>query len=123
MKTSKKIQPLDKTVVLQFQVHVADLHMRTRQLNAAQSARVGDAETFTSADANITTDRPAVMTGIKKVVIIHAWKSVFISLRNESGLIERIPCTGTFIMYGSFDEVTVSAQAEGDPVRITYLFA
>lgn len=118
-----KIQPLDKTVITEFKVQVADIHMRTRQLNASQAARVGSENTFVSADANLSMERPIVLSDIKKVIIIHAWKSIFISLKNETGTIERIPCTGTFIMYGSFDEVSISAQAEGDPVRITYLFA
>lgn len=120
---SSKIQPLDKTVVTEFKVHMADIHMRHRLINGSQAARVARDGNFVSADGNVTTEKSIILSDIKRVIVIHAWNNIFISLKNETGSIERIPCTGTFIMYGSFDEVSIRAQSEGDPVRITYLYA
>lgn len=120
---TNKIQPLDKTVVAEFKVTVADIHMRSRKMQGSVSARVGRESSFMQADANITTTQGVTITGIKKVLIIEAWKPIFLSLKNETGSIENIPCSGLFIHYGSFDEVTIKAQSEGDPVRVTYLYA
>lgn len=118
-----KIQPLDKTVVTEFKVAVADIHMRSRKMQGAQSTRVGREENFIQADANISTTQIVTITGIKKVIIIEAWKPFLLSLKNETGSIENIPCSGLFIYHGSFDEVTIKAASEGDPVRISYLYA
>lgn len=120
---NSKIQPLDKTIVTEFKVHMADIHMRHRLITGSQAARVSRDGNFVSADGNVTAEKAITLSDIKRAIVIHAWKSIFISLKNETGSIERIPCTGTFIMYGSFDEVTIRAQMEGDPVRVTYLYA
>ena len=121
--SSSKIQPLDKTVVTEFKVQMADIHMRHRVMNGSQAARVARDGSFVTADANVTSEKGVTLTDIKRVIVIQGWNNLLISLKNETGSIERIPCTGLFIMYGSFDEVTIRAQSEGDPVRISYLYA
>lgn len=118
-----KIQPLDKTIVAQFQIHVADIHMRTRQMNGSQAVRVSRDGTFTQGDTNIDPVEPLVLKNIKGMIAINSWQPMLLSLKNESGLIENLPCSGLFIFYGAIDEVTVRAAAPGDPVRITYVFA
>lgn len=119
----KKIQPLSKTVRTEFKVVIADLYMQSRTMSGSAAARVGEEENFISADATVTTERKVTLSGINKVIIVQTWKPVFISLKNETGSIENIPVVDAFIMYGKLDEVTIRAQNEGDPVRITYIYA
>ena len=118
-----KIQALAKTVRAEYKIVVADLHVQSRAMTGSGAARVGDEEVFVSADATITTQRKVTLQNIRKVVVIQAWKPVFISLKNETGSIENIPCVDVFMMYGALDEITIRAQNEGDAVRISYIHA
>ena len=118
-----KLQPLSKTVRTEFQVMVADIHVRSRVMQGSAAARVGEELNFISADATITTERKVTLSDIKKVVVIQTWQPVFISMKNETGSIENIPVVDAFIMYGALEEITIRAQSEGDPVRISYIYA
>jgi hypothetical protein len=119
----RKIQPLDKTVRAEFKVMVADINMRSRVMEGSAAARVGQETNFVSADATVTTERKVTLSGIAKCVVIQTWQPVFISLKNETGSIENVPCVDVFMMYGALEEITIRAQKEGDPVRITYIYA
>lgn len=118
-----KAQPLDKTVRTEFKVVVADRFMRNRAMEGSAAARVGQTENFVSGDCVVAPDRPLTLSKIQKVVVIQTWQPVFISLKNETGSIENIPCVDVFMMYGSLDEISIRAQSDGDPVRITYIHA
>jgi hypothetical protein len=118
-----KIQPLDKTVRTEFKVMIADTYMRSRVMEGSGAARVGQSASFVSADCVVTPDQKATLSNIQKVVAIQTWQPVLISLKNETGSIENIPCVDLFIMYGAIDEITIRAQSNGDPVRISYIYA
>lgn len=121
--SSNKIQPLDKTIITEFNIKVADLHQWSKKMNGAQAARVARDGAFNQGDLNVSPTRPFTIFEVRRMIAIQSWKPIVLSLKNETGSIENIPCSGLFIMYGSFDEVTVKAQMEGDPVRIAYIYA
>ena len=118
-----KILPLDKTVVTELQVTVADIHLRTKKLAASIAAKVPRDGNFQEGDYNVSNAFPLLLNGIKAVVIIHAFEPVLISLSNENGMLNDIKCSGLFVMYGSFDSVEVKAPEAGKTVRLTYLYS
>lgn len=118
-----KSLPLNKTIVTEFKVSVADIYMRSKQMNGSMSARVGQNQNFISADANVDQIQKVLISNVQSVIIVNSYDPILISLKNETGSIENIPCKGLFVMYASFDEVEIKSASAEKMVRISYLYA
>lgn len=118
-----KILPTDKSVVTEFKVTVADIHLRTKKMAASISARVPRDANFQEGDYNVTNALPLLLNSVKAMVLIHSFEPVLISLSNENGMLNDIKCSGLFMMYGAFDSVEVKAPEAGKTVRLTYLYS
>lgn len=119
---TQKIQPLDKTVVTEFNIHVADIHMRIKQMNGSQAARVARDGSFAQGDFNADSEIPFTLVDVKRVIAIQSWQPLKITLVKDEQSME-FPCSGLFITYGAFDSVSIRAASPGDPVRVTYIAA
>lgn len=118
-----KTMPLDKSVVTEFKVTVADINLRTKKLSNSIAVRVPSDSNFQEGDYNVSDGRTLLLNSIKAVVVIQSFEPVLISLTNMNGMISDIPCSGLFLMYGSFDSVEVKSPAAGKTVRLTYLYS
>lgn len=115
-----KRQPLDKTVVTEFNVHVADIHIRQKQFKAAIAAMIPRDSGLKSGDTNITDVLSLELEEIHSVLIINSWENFLLELENQGSSVV-VPCTGLFIHYGALDKIVVR-KALVD-TRITYLCA
>jgi hypothetical protein len=123
MVRATKSLPLDKSVVTEFKIEVADIHLRAKQLKGAVASKVSRDSNFISGDYNITENQTLLMNNIKSVVAIYSYEPVLLSLTNASGSISDIPCNGLFLMHGSFDSVEVKSPVAGKMIRLTYLYS
>ena len=117
-----KIQQLDKTVVTEIKIQVADINIRQNHMKGAFSAKIPQTSPFVQADTTVTDTLPAVLDNINVVVAIQCWQPVVLELQSLSGTISQVPCTGLFVVHGKFSRITVRGTT---PVgtRISYLYA
>ncbi len=120
---TKKIRPLDKTVVTNFTVQVVDVNVRLKSIAAAVASRVPEGANLVSADYTVTDAKSALLNNITTLVIIHTQAPVLISMSNASGELRDMLCTDVFMFYGALDSVEVKPASINTPVRITYLCA
>ena len=118
-----KALPLDKSVVTEFKITVADIHLRTKKLANSIAVRVPRTGNFIEGDYNVSDVSTLLMNNIKAVVAIFSYEPILISLTNANGMLNDIPCSGLFLMYGSFDSVEVKSPEAGKLVRVTYLYS
>ncbi len=119
----RKRQPLDKTIVTEFKVQVADIHARRTKAQGSIAKRVNIEASFRSGDETVTTVRPFTVEGIKTAVLVHAYTDIVLDLKYKDGEIASVPCSGLFILYGELDSVTVRAKYAAEAVRFIYLAA
>lgn len=113
-----KQQPLDKTIVTEFKVTVADIHLRKRAIGGSIAKRVSSDTDFVSGDADCGPNKDFTISGIKTAVMVHGFRSFTVSIRYGSGEIVDVPCHGLFVFYGELDSVTVKSS---EPTRFSYV--
>jgi hypothetical protein len=113
-----KSQPLDRTLVTEFKVQVADLYTRTRSLQGSIAKKVSQTTEYKTGDANVGPTTPFVITDILVGVIISGYSDILLTISYSTGQVIDVPCSGLFILYGQLDSVSISAAA---PTRITYV--
>ena len=121
--STSKIQPLDKTVVTEFKIQVADIHLRTKYLNGSIAVKVPRDGAFTTSDANVTDIKHVLLNDIKSIVAIHSFEPFEIDISNATGMLTGLKCSGLFLFYGALDSVTIRAVGPNSTVRLAYLYA
>ena len=114
----KKIQQLARTVVMAFNVRVADAFTTTRTMQGSIAARVNLDQPYLTGDAVAEPDNPTVLTGISRVVIVQAYRPFKLRITYKTGQLVDVPCSGLFVLYGELDRVEVHAD---EPLRFTYV--
>ncbi len=117
---TNKIQPLDKTVVTQFLVEVADINLRQKQLKESMAAGVPRTSNYRAGDFNLLTGQVMTLPDIQVVVIVHGYQPFYIDILNGASA-STILCTGLYIAYGACTSITLR-RADAD-TRITYVCA
>lgn len=116
-----KIQPLDKTIVTELKVQVADIHTRLKHLQASIAAKVPRTSQFTVSDATVVSGNEILINNITAAIIVSAFDSFQLDISNSSGQIVNMECTGLFIYYGQLDSVVIKVQP-GKEVRLSYIY-
>ena len=119
----RKRQPLDKTIVTEFKVQVADIHARRTKAQGSIAKRVNIEGSFRSGDETVTTGRPFVIDNIQTAVLVHAYTDIVLDLKYKDQEIVSVPCSGLFMLYGELESVTVRAKYAAEAVRFIYLSA
>lgn len=117
-----KHQPLDKTVVTEFVVRVADLNMRTKHLNGSQASRVMPDSDFRQGDKNISVTEHLTLLDIKSVVVVQSFQAFSVTFSNNFGEIITLHCDGLFVFHGKIESLVVKGLLN-DFSRITYICA
>lgn len=118
-----KILPLDKTILTEFKIQVADIHRRSKYLVESIAVRVPQSGKFVSADATIALNAPLEIQAVASVIAIHSFVPISILLEDSTGSSIIVPCTGLFLVYGTFARVEIRSTAEFPTTRLTYLYA
>ncbi len=117
---ANKIQPLDRTLVTEFNIFAADINTRVRQLTGSIAAKVSATDNFVSGDANVGPILDITLNPINKFVIIHSYSELLLDLTNASGIITDVPCSGLFVHYGALTSIKIKAAVA---TRLTYIYS
>lgn len=117
---ANKILPLDRTLVTEFKVQVADIHTRVKFLNGSIAAKVPQDSSYASGDFVVGPGQDQLITNIKVAVLLYGFEPFLIDLSTSQGQLMGIACNGLFIMYGSFDSCLVRSSKS---IRLTYMWA
>jgi hypothetical protein len=115
-----KIQQLDKTVVTELTVQVADLYIRQKYMKAAISAKIPQTDNLMQADATVTNSKFVTLSNINTVIVINCWSPILLDLYNDTGLISDVPCNGLFINYGQFNQIVIKG-VDAIGTRLSYV--
>lgn len=112
-----KQQPTDRTLVTEFKMTVADIHLRKRVTGGSIAKRVNAETDFIAGDAVAGPDAPFKISNIKTAVLIQGFQPFKLNIRYGDSILENVPCSGLFVHYGELDEVEVLSDTN---TRFTY---
>lgn len=115
-----KRQPLDKTIVTELNIFVADLYVRQKQLKAAKSLIVDRDSNYRTGDFNLNDTSVLPLIDIKSCLIISAWDSFVMDIHSGTNMVSVI-CSGIFISYSAFERVDIKKHLADN--RIAYICA
>lgn len=121
--STNKILPLDKTVLTEFKIQVADIHRRSKHMVESIAVRVPNSGKFISADATVDQNTGLDLLDITSVVAIHSFSPIVLVLQDLAGGTVTVPCTGLFLVYGAFARVTIRVPVGSTAIRLAYIYA
>lgn len=116
-----KRQPLDKTLVVQFGIQIADINMRSRQLEGSIASKIGRDSQFRQGDRNVDLTNTLVLDDIKSSIVVHSFGDFNVSITKDGSTITSY-CSGLFIYTGILECVEISSTSE-TPIRLSYICA
>lgn len=114
----RKQMPLDRTILTQFNVTVADIHLRSRALHGSIAQRVSAESQYIKGDAVASNDAPFRIDNIETAILVHGFEAFTLTIQYAGGQLVDVPCTGLFVLYGKLDYVEVKAPTA---TRFTYV--
>jgi hypothetical protein len=117
-----KIQALDKTLVTEFAVQIADINLRQKFMKGAISAKIVQTANLVQADATVTDTQHVTITNVISAIIINSFSPILLDLTNDSGTILNVPCNGLFINYGQFTSVVIKG-TDSIGTRLSYTYS
>lgn len=109
MNRPRKAQPLRRTVVTEFKVVVADLHLRRKAMGGSIAKAVSMETDFISGDAVCSAERPFSITDIRTAVMLHSFNELMVSITIGGITTPFTKCHGLFVFYGEIERVDVQA--------------
>lgn len=113
-----KRQPLDRTILTEFNVQVADIHLRKHVMRGSIAKRVLQTSQFQSGDAVCGPLTPFQISGIQTMVVVQGFRPFILKITYKDGVIANVPCSGYFAFYGELDSVEVTAD---ENTRFSYV--
>ena len=116
-----KPQPLDKTIVLDYSIVIADIAARRRRSKVSVAVKVPLVSALVEADANVSTSQSISLTGVGVFLSISSNVPVRIAITNGANTVT-LSSSGTFLFTGAVDAVVISGLNVAYD-RITYIYA
>lgn len=117
--TAKRLQ-ITKTLVSELNIQLADANVRTKLLKVAQSAVI-ELGNVSVVDATVSPVNAIHLPRIYHALLVQSFDSFALDLYNGGSVIS-VNCSGLFISYCSYDQVTI--KSIGDTItRLSYIAA
>ena len=117
------IRPIDKTVVTDIKVTVADLYVKTRAIKSAFSVKVPRDVPFTQQDVVITPTNGLTIPGFSAFMMIRTYVPIqAVIFDPSSGASFTLTVDKLWVMHGTFDK-EIQFTSFDDNVRISCVYA
>ncbi len=115
----RKSEPTKRTIVTEFKVTVADIHLRKKAMSGSIAKQVNMETDFIAGDAVVTPTGPFIIEDIRTAVMVHSFRSMNISLTIGGITTPPTECSGLFVFYGKIDRVVITT--DGTSQRFSYI--
>jgi hypothetical protein len=119
---SMKRLPTDKTVVTELKIQLVDRFTRNRVVSETISARISQDSGLKTGDATVTDTQSLILSDIESLVYVNAWGNFLLRLEYADQVVQEVPCTGLFLLYGKLKTVEIRSAQPG-PLRLSYIYA
>ena len=115
-------EPIAKTLVAEFKVTAADLHVRTQMVKAASSIVVPAGEPLHSVDVVVDVQNPYTIEKIDRFLAVVGYENFEVIIREWTGAPDAsLPQKGLFITTGAIPAGVFLVASE--PTRCTILYS
>jgi len=113
--------PLDKTIVLEYTITVADISAKRRRCKTGISVKVPQTSALVEADANVSNLSPVTLSNVGAFLSISSNVPITIALTSGANT-TTLSSSGTFLFTGVLDAVVITGLNTAYD-RITYIYA
>jgi len=114
-------KPLDKTLVAELKIQIADLYLRNRVLKMAQAAKV-DSGNLILSDVQVSQQQPYLVPPTTSFLIVESWQPIAMLTLDKNVCVAQLVIVGMYCHIGSNSFVRRLEPIDLSTARISLCF-